>query len=179
MVPVFTDASSAILLFKAGLFEQLVNVVSIVMAPSVYDEITQAEYPGAVFFRNAKQKGLFTIKKSIKNQGVIQALCTSSLDSGEKETIELFLLNKKGFILTDDGKAARYCTRHKLPFINALLVPKLFYYNNILDEKKCKKDMDRVSLLGRYSDKIKKWAYECTYQDLSTFISGVTMHGTQ
>lgn len=179
MTSVFTDASSAILLFKAGLFEHLSQVVCIVMAPSVYDEITQDNYPGAVFFIKAKQTNLFTINKEMKNQRATKQLSIASLDLGEKETIELFLIKQKGFILTDDGKAARLCNKHNLPFINALLVPKVLYYTGNIDEKTCQKKMDLLCQLGRYSDKIKTWAVECTQQDLIYFISGVTSHGTE
>lgn len=94
----------------------------------------------------------------------------NEMDAGERDTLCLFLDRKQGFILTDDGRAAAWCRDHDLPFINALLVPKILGFAGWIP---LEDGMDRMELLcrmGRYSQKIKDLAFSFTQQDLALFI---------
>ena len=72
-----------------------------------------------------------------------------SMDKGEKETIQIFCNltrfglpgvnfpdpKTKDLILVDDGQAARFCHAQQIPFINSLLIPKIFWYSGVMDQK--------------------------------------------
>ena len=45
------DASSAIILFKAGLFGRLAQTYRLLMTASVLSEVTRSGYPGSEFFQ--------------------------------------------------------------------------------------------------------------------------------
>jgi hypothetical protein len=95
--PVFTDASSAILLEKAGLFTTVSKAFRIVFPVSVFNEITRPGYPGAVFFTKALENGLVdVIFRSEKNP-----FCgyprKNEMDAGERDAICLFLYKKGSY----------------------------------------------------------------------------------
>ncbi len=171
MISVFADASSIILLEKAGLFDLLLNTYHLMIAPRVLKEITAANTP------DADQYSLYVAEKrlhveSLAKIGGIEKHRDKELekmDSGERQTICFYLENSRGFILTDDGQAARWCFSNDLPFINALLVPKIFWYAGLINKDACKKAMVYLCELGWYSDKIKAFAFDCTRKDLKKF----------
>lgn len=170
MTPVFMDASSAILLEKATLFEPLSRVFTLVAARAVFDEITKAGYPGAASFIKAHRQGLFWVQSPpFIREGDLE---TGTLGPGEKQTICLFLEKKQGFVLTDDGKAARWCHKNQVPFINALLVPKLFWYAGLITQTQSEQKMKTLCSIGRYGEKVRAFAFSCTLNDLSFFIPG-------
>lgn len=172
MVRVFCDASSAILLEKAGLFLLAAEQFQLVVPPSVLTEITIADTPDAARFAEyAGQKKLHVTAvpdSSVHNMDLEHR----KLDTGERDVIRLYLHQKKGFILTDDGQAAKWCRFHSLPFINALLVPKVFWYAGLIDQEACKEHMHHISKLGRYSETVKAIATACTRNDLALFLPG-------
>ncbi len=170
LTPVFTDASSAILLEKVQLFSLFLNVFDSILAQTVFDEITMPGYAGAESFKRHRRQNNFVVKSVKESKKHCTALNKGNLDTGEKDTLRLFLGSKKGFILTDDKQAAKYCLNHHLPFINALLVPKVFWYGDIINKKVCEKKMAVLSTIGRYSEKITWYAFNCTQKDLIQFI---------
>lgn len=172
MTPVYTDASSAILLEKTNLFQPVSNAFHLVMATSVFSEITRPGYPGAESFKAAEKKDRFTLQSPQKHTGSNGLLTPAMLGKGERDTLDLFLENNRGFILTDDGQAARWCDRHDLPFINALLVPKIFWYAGLMTEKQGLNKMKHLCTIGRYAEKIKAFAFACTSDDLRQFFPG-------
>lgn len=172
MVPVYVDASSAILLQKTDLFDMLPHTFKTILAKSVFKEITRHGYQGADFFIGLGKKNCFLIQQ-VNEKTIYRDLCKSSLDAGEKDTINLFLEQNQGFIITDDGKAARFCDRHQLPFINALLIPKLFWFTDLMDKKTCFEKMNLLYEIGRYSKKVKQFAFDCTKYDLQLFCSKI------
>ncbi|MCP3872447.1 MAG: hypothetical protein GY699_04730 [Desulfobacteraceae bacterium] len=172
MTPVFTDASSAILLEKAQLFNPLLKTFKLIFAKSAYKEITKPGYPGANTFAKCHSQDLFIVRSHFKTKKNDDTLKLGKLDAGEKETICLFLAKKEGFILTDDGKAAQWCIKNHLPFINALLVPKVFWYAGFMTKKESSIKMNDLCNIGRYSKKVKRFAFNCSPEDLSYFIPG-------
>ncbi len=147
MKTALTDASSAILLYKSGLFDLFLDNWQVVMGPKVYAEITRQGYPGAEFFESRRAAGGFQVLESVicivgsvnfseDNQALAQAITPggkkqSRRGAGEIETISLFVPGMDGFVLVDDAGGAKLCRRQSVPYINALLVPKLLYYTGI------------------------------------------------
>ncbi len=183
---VFTDASSAILLYKADLFSVLADAWQVVMAPSVFREITEPGYPGSVYFKSlGKKTGRSKIILQEPNPAghPLSALKNfASMGQGEKETIQIFWdsafdFKKTGsFILVDDGRAARFCHARQIPFINALLIPKVFWYSGFMDENQYLKMTALLCGLGRYSEKVMETARQFSQEDLNYFI-GKDPHG--
>ena len=169
MTPVYTDASSAILLEKTNLFEPLTRVFNVVLAISVFYEITKPGKPGVTSFTEGLRQGQFTVHPHVNTENFKGHLNTGHMDRGEKDTIHLFLTKRDGFILTDDGKAARWCDKHHLPFINALLVPKIFWHAGLMTQKESLHKMNALCRIGRYAKKIKAIAFDCTVKDLAFF----------
>ncbi len=174
MAFLYTDSSSAILLERTGLFDQLLQHVNVMMSTAVYTEITKPGYPGEDRFKTNYHNKLFRIAPFIE-PGIESPLIKENSDLkrwgiGERETIYLYLKNKDGYILIDDGKATRWCFKHEVPFINALLVPKIFWYSGIISEKEYISKTDKLCTIGRYSNKVKAFAKDCTMEDLSYFI---------
>lgn len=167
---VYTDASSAILLELSGLFDQLLENVSVVMSHSVYMEISKPGYPGSLEFKTYYQDGKFRIKST--RPKIYENSNLSQLDIGERETICNYLENNDGYVLTDDGKAARWCFKQGTPFINALLVPKIFLYKGLISKHESILKMEKICKIGRYSTKVETFARECTQEDLACFMGG-------
>lgn len=170
MIPIFTDASSAILLEKIELFKPLLKVFKLVMPRSVFYEITKPGYPGADAFTAAFRMNRYEVEPGSESKLAGACPVTANLDKGEKDTICLFLEYKKGFILIDDGKAAQWCVKHDLPFINALLVPKIFWYAGLMTENECLNKMKALCRIGRYAEKVRDFAFDCTLNDVSFFL---------
>ena len=175
MVPVFTDASSAILLEKTGLFDRMIRHFDIVFSDSVFKELTIDRYPDAAIFNARVNQNEVQVKSVIHTEIHTLFPETAKLGSGEKDTLGLFCEHKNGFILVDDGKAARICNHYHFPFINALLVPKLFWYAGIMKEEDCQTKMKWLCEVGRYSDPIITIAQRLNQRDLSKFLQGLKL----
>lgn len=152
------DASSAILLYKVGLHYQLAEMYDVVLSESVYREITANRYAGA-----AEYTALSTGQKIriMANPQIPDGLGKTGLDAGETDTIHLFISGKGDFIITDDGPAARFCSRQGIPFINALLFPVVMQFSDKVDELGCRKLMEKIIAVGRYLEKVIAYARNC------------------
>lgn len=166
MTCIYTDASSAILLYKVALFNLVAELFDLVVSPAVLYEMTQPGYPGSKTFALDCREGRFRVQSGLFDDTAIPAY----LHTGESQTIGLYLSNRDGFILIDDGKAAQWCDAHDLPFINALLVPKLLLYSGYLTARVCSQRMNALCSIGRYAKPIRDWAFDCTLKDLLSFI---------
>lgn len=176
MALTFIDASSAILLHKADFFSPCAREFSLVMAPAVFEEITQRGYPGAEFFLKAETRRYFRVCRtgsvsSWPGHGEI-----GRLGRGERDTVELFrqyaCAREPAFIIIDDRRGAMFCRRHDIPYINALLVPKLFWYSGRMTTEMFKKTTAHLLGLGRYSKAVVERAGELTRGDLDRFLPG-------
>ena len=151
--PVLIDASSAIILFKSGLFDHLLNNYAVCMTPTVFCEITRDGYPGADRFNELHDKHRFRITDSdsaasLRRTGLPGL---TSLGPGERETIQEFLCGRAEFIIVDDGRAGGYCRNRKIPFINALLLPRVLNMAGRLSEHLCRSVTEAIMRHGRYS----------------------------
>ena len=157
------DASSAIILDKAGLLHLLVRTYRVVLAGSVYQEITVKSDSCAEECKRLVQEK----KVNVCDQPLVNYSTSQGLDRGEAETIELFKTGVGDFIITDDGSAAKYCKKEGLPFINALLFPVILKHAEVSPSAFCNRAFEDVMGIGRYSDKIITFAHNCQEQDIA------------
>ena len=168
------DASSAILLFKAGLFEDLIGAYQIVLARSVYQEISRSGYPGARSFRRYcvnHQVEVSSVNRP-KKMPPDHAAALSALGKGEKDTIMLFLNGDADFIIIDDGRGAGFCRDHLIPYINSLLVARILLLSGNISKAVFEKKIEMLTRAGRYSQKIIDYALTCPSQEMTLFMPG-------
>lgn len=173
MHTVYIDASSAILLYKAGLFVQCTRYFSMVMETDVFKEVGVPDHPGANFFLSMVQKNCVTVFRADTDRQANIDL-PENLDLGERQTLVLYFQNicpdERSFIIIDDAKGARFCLKRKVPFINALLVPKILWFAGLLNKNDY---LDKTALViekGRYAATIIEKAKALSPSDLATFI---------
>jgi hypothetical protein len=163
------DTSSAILLFKSGIITDFLSAYNVVMTKSVQDEILQDGYPGSNEFKNYfKRKSIKLIsgKKITRNNstGLLK------LDKGERDSINVYLNGIGDFVVIDDGQGASFCKKEKIPYINALLVPRILFDSKKINRHIFKKKMGMVIGIGRYTQPIIEYAYNCPNKDLECFL---------
>jgi len=165
------DASSAIILYKAGLHEVVTKMYNVVMPRSVYMEITGSSYPGAeeyqVLLADSK---ISVMENETSSTETFERTNLNTLDKGEHDTIRLYYAKQGDFVITDDGAAAKYCIRESIPFINALLIPAIMSFAKLKSATFCQKSMKRIITIGRYSSEVITFAQNCKKADLSAFI---------
>jgi hypothetical protein len=165
------DASSAILLFKAGLIEPCCEAFRLRMTRSVFDEVTVTAQPGAVSLRKLgdRQPGV-TILDDPAGTVSDNAADVLRLHRGERDTLHHYLNGAARFVIIDDGKGVQICRRHSIPHVNALLCPKLLYYCGRMPGHQVPSFFGRIHRFGRYSTSVVTWAQECGRSDLAFFI---------
>jgi len=165
---VLVDASSAILLHKADLLPLVQAVFRLWMTESVYDEVTRRRRPGAQAIARGRRERLITIvsPRSIAGSQRLPA----GLHEGERDTLLCFLDGGADFIIIDDGRGAGYCRREVIPYVNALLCPRLLAMAGRLTPTAAQSLMARIALLGRYSEWVKRYAATCSDSALAAFL---------
>nr|WP_319396800.1 hypothetical protein [uncultured Desulfobacter sp.] len=175
----YIDASSAILLYKTELFVLCSQHFSMIMETHVYKEVRVPDHPGENFFESMTQKHRVQVC-SFNPDRLMDISLPETLDLGERQTLGLYFQNKnfekRTFIIIDDAKAAKFCFRHKVPFINALLVPKILWFAGILDENDYIAKTALVIKEGRYSRTIIEKAKAFSPSDLALFIPDETKY---
>nr|WP_320190473.1 hypothetical protein [uncultured Desulfobacter sp.] len=173
----YIDASSAILLYKTELFVLCSQYFSMIMETHVYKEVRVPDHPGEKFFESMIQKHRVRVCSCNLDRPVDIPL-PKNLDLGERQTLALYFQNKDSdqhtFIIIDDAKAAKFCLRHKVPFINALLVPKILWFAGILNKNDYINKTALVIKEGRYSRTIIEKAKALSSSDLALFIPDET-----
>lgn len=174
---VYIDASSAILLYKTGLFLSCTQSFLLVMEHTVYEEVRVSGYPGAQFFKSAINQGIVQLDH-IRAGFPDNVDLPANLDMGERQTIRLYFQNVhspvRSFIIMDDAKGARFCLNSNIPFINALLVPKILWFAGLLNKNDY---LDKTALViekGHYSRTVIEKAKALSSSDLATFIPDET-----
>jgi hypothetical protein len=73
-------------------------------------------------------------------------------------------------IILDDGKGAAYCKKNTIPYINALLVPRILHMAGriITEERECL--MKKITAYGRYSKQIIDYAFSCKDEEIARFL---------
>ena len=159
------DASSAIILGKADLHLVVAEMYNLVMPESVYHEITDNTYPAAGKYRRLCREQKIIVSYEKINQPV-----PAGLDRGECDVLKLYHAGHGDFVITDDGAAARYCRREKIPFINALLIPLILGFAKVMEEKRCRKAYEKILYLGRYSSRVISFADTCDREKVLQFL---------
>ncbi|WP_320043440.1 hypothetical protein [uncultured Desulfobacter sp.] len=174
---VYIDASSAILLYKTGLFDLCTQYFYMIMETCVYKEVQVPDHPGANFFLSMVQKNRMKVCSSNPDD-LIDINLPESLDLGERQTIVLYCQNacpnQPSFIIIDDAKGAKFCLKGKIPFINALLVPKILWFASILNKNDYIDKTALVIEIGRYSRTVIEKARALSSSDLAIFIPDET-----
>lgn len=165
-----TDSSSAIILFKAGLFNQFAEHYRIIMSGSVFSELTCGNHAGAVDFTAWCKCGKIQITntKPCNSTGLDQSL--QNLGAGERDTILLFYCGSGALVVIDDGKGAVFCRDNDIPYINALLVPRILYIAGRVSEDERERFLNAITGLGRYSQSVIDYARNCDDAVLDPFV---------
>ena len=166
---VFVDASSAILLFKSELFSRLTAAYRVWMTPVVYSEVTVSGHIGADYFSRVKSSGEFHVSAPGSWFPPGEDDDIPALDPGEKETIACYHHNRGDFLLIDDGKAARYCRRSGIPYINALLLARILHLDGILSDNAYRGGFQTLCEIGWYSPEIVRIAQQLPRDRLHRF----------
>ena len=168
MKNILLDASSAILLFKAELFHKLVTVYTISCTRSVLQELIRGDRCGADTFLRCSTGSVLSVI-DISNEGFSRENASPALrnlDRGELDTVLCFTAGGWDFIITDDGRAAKYCRQNNIPFINAILFPRLLYFCHAISLPESIRKMEELISLGRYSREVIEWAMNCGRESL-------------
>lgn len=169
MKTIIIDSSSAILLFKSGMLSYLLSEYRTLMTKSVHDEILKEGYPGSGEFREYFIHKTIKIISPKKGAQIIRSKELLKLDKGEQDTIRVFLNGIGDFVIIDDGKGAGFCKKKKIPYINALLAPRILYESQIITQPLFYKKFNIIIDIGRYTPKIIDYAYNCPKNDLEYF----------
>ena len=147
-----------------------------VMETDVFKEVGMPDHPGANFFLSMVQKNCVTVFRADTEGQAIDL--PKNLDIGERQTLLLYFQNicpdERSFIIIDDAKGAKLCLKRKVPFINALLVPKILWFAGLLNKNDY---LDKTALViekGRYAATIIEKAKAFSPSDLATFIPDET-----
>ncbi|HPQ52693.1 MAG TPA: hypothetical protein PK253_05540, partial [Spirochaetota bacterium] len=57
-----------------------------------------------------------------------------------------------------------------IPYFNALLLPRILYLSGILHQPDYLSARSIIASTGRYSQEIRNYAEECTYNDIKKFL---------
>ncbi len=170
MKHVLVDSSSAILLFKSGWLEPLVDYYLLKTGWAAHRELTIPGYPGADLFRQLFEQGKINILPSGTVATIHGDSALNAMGAGESECIRHFLNGAGDFILVDDGRAAAYCRVRQIPYVNALLVPRILaLVNEEITYQEIADAMARIYALGRYAPWVWDHARRCGDAALAAF----------
>lgn len=171
MKKVIIDSSSAIILFKTGQLHALLTTYHAVMTASVYRELTVNDLAGADSFRRYRQQDAIRIKNTPAPCAADDSsVPLQALDAGERDSIALYLARGGDFILLDDGRAARLCRDNGIPFINALLFPRILFCAGKLSQTAADMAAGRIMRAGRYSQPVIDFARRAGPEALLPFL---------
>ena len=162
------DASSAILLYKGGLLNDLVKMYRVIVAKAVFDELAIPGYSGANDVIDlAENNSIIVVNNSLR---INEDSGLSLLGKGERETIARCKEGGGDFVVVDDKKAARYCRDQSIPYINALLFVRILFYSNKFTHDQYINHMEKLINIGRYSPHVIDFAYNCESSDIDYFL---------
>ncbi len=170
------DSSSAILLYRADLLTAMARACHLVMVPAVYAEITVGGRSGAATVREACSSGLISLVET--GDTVNEDASLSALGVGERKTLMAFGRENAHFIIIDDRKGARACQARDIPYINALLCPKILHCTGHIDTQTFQRAFQRIQSIGRYSSAIIDYAMNCTSEMLGQFCPDPLIQGS-
>ena len=167
--------SSAIILFKCGLFTDLLHHYKVLCVERVFEEMTRPGYPGANTFAQLQEKRKFKVIQPPDNSPLAGTPTTipARLHPGERDTLAAFLNTGADFILTDDGEAASFCRQAHIPYTCALLVPRILQHAGLISPAACSANTAGILAVGRYSPPVVAYAFKCPPHNLDFFTPAV------
>lgn len=160
MKVVIADSSSIILLQKTALLDIFWGAYSVVIAASVYGELTFS-----------RKKGVAELVELLRTS--VREPCfdgeEGNMGNGERDTLCLYREGYGDFILVDDKKAAKYCRAKGIPFVNGLLVPRLLFGGKFINGDDYRLYTARLAQQGYYSEKIIRRAAALRNDELEGF----------
>lgn len=163
------DASSAILLHRAGLFATVTAAYRVVMAASVFAEVTAPGHYGAAAFGRFYREGRFAMVNP-PGPPMPEDRLPGGLHAGERDTLLLYRCGCGDFIVIDDGKAAAHCRDAGIPYLNALLMPRVLHLSGRLSAVSGAKAVKAITAAGRYADWVVCYAREAADAVLTPFL---------
>jgi hypothetical protein len=137
------DASSVILLAKAGGLEPLTSTVTLYYPPAVAAEVFNPVRVGV-------EGGV--IQRAIDSGGIV-ALPGPPVDAfpADEAVLICHRLSETDAILTDDGGLIRLLAAEAIPHLNSLLVPALLVGRGSMSWSDAERLFGRIHLAGRYT----------------------------
>lgn len=161
------DASSAILLFKSRWLNAVAAAYALKTAESALRELTVPGYPGAECFQRMAAEGLLEVLPATREMPLPADL--AALDPGERECIALFLAGRAGFIIIDDGRGSACCRRRRIPFVNALLMPRLLSPVGRGQAAEVTQAVQEIFRHGHYASWVLDFALQSNPETLASF----------
>ncbi len=161
------DASSAILLYKAQMFDAVAWAYRLQVVPAVFGEITVPNRTGASAFRRALHRRRILQLNNLPDAGAVRRM--RSMGIGERDTVAAYAQGASDFIIIDDGKGAQACRANDIPHINALLCPKILYLTGHIEASLFESAFYHLQRIGRYSARVIEYAQTCTPDKLMDF----------
>ncbi|MBN1533660.1 MAG: hypothetical protein JXA20_13405 [Spirochaetes bacterium] len=165
------DSSSAILLHKAGIFDDLASGYRLIMAESVFRELTVEEHSGAEEFKERSKTGVILIRAVEDDDGIHPPPTppAGSMGAGERDTIILYYKYPHSFVIIDDKKGARFCRENGIPYVNALLMSRILFISGLLSQERFDPSFESLQRIGRYSAAVLHYAEQCDSDELRFF----------
>ncbi len=171
MKSVLIDSSSAILLYKSGWLNATLSKFHLRTGPTASRELTIPGYPGAQYFQDLIAGGRLEILTPIFPALPKEDRALARMGAGERECILYYRSGAGAFILLDDGRGAAYCRAEGLPYVNALLMPRILAMADPgIDGQTVAAAMARIYQLGRYAPWVRDHARHCSDRTLSPFL---------
>lgn len=171
MKSILVDSSSMILLYKSGWLDATLDKYHFLTGQSVSRELTVPGYPGAARFQRLVADGRLEVLPVIDVPPGSGDPALKEMGPGERECIAHFLAGSGTFILLDDGRGARFCRAHRIPYTNALLIPRILALADpTIDAQVVADAMAQIDHIGRYAAWVREYARNCEDAALSSFL---------
>ncbi len=169
MKAILVDSSSAILLYKSGWLDATLDFFLLQTGRAACRELIVPGYPGAARFQHLFEQGQIEILPDADAAFDADA-ALNAMGAGERECIRHYLTGAGAFILLDDGRAAAYCRARNIPYINALLVPRILALaNEAITAPAVADAMAHIYALGRYAPWVWEYARRVSDAALAPF----------
>ena len=149
------DSSTAILLAKIGLLDQLSQRLKIIFPEAVKEETTKKKdsFDSKLIISMINEN---KIKIRASNQSKVNKLIKDfNIEKGEAEALEL-AREKKRVLATDDGPSIKACKILNIKFTTAIHFLIRFYEKGILDKEMAMVKLQSLEKYGRYDYSIIK-----------------------
>ena len=145
-----TDTSSLIILFRAGLIDQLAKYAEFRIPEQVWQELCNGATPPEL------ESLKTTVMICPLKKGVPPLLW--NLKKTDQAVVTLYHQTKPHAILSDDGTILKGCKKHGIPHLCALSLCAVLYQSKIWNLEETQNALKKVEKVGRYSAWVRKKA---------------------